>query len=134
MYLDQGVDHANWQTNDINEGNQEGFSTADGDAWTTVNEEENEVIEDDQNDQNDQNQDWANQYPTIDEIDQGADQNDVVLDSAAAASGENNIEEETVMNENTIDESKMKSVVHDETQIDDTGNKAVVNDEGTDLD
>ena len=116
------MDHANWQTNNINEDNQEGFTTADSDAWATVNEEENKVIE---NYHNDQDQDWANQYPTIDEIDQGADQNDVVLDSAAAASGENNIEEETVMNENTIDESKMKSVVHDETQIDDTGNKAV---------
>ena len=38
------------------------------------------------------------------------------------------------MSENTIDVSKMKTVVHDETQIDDTGNKAVGNDEGTDLD
>ena len=75
---DQGVDNNHWQTDEVNQNdlqNEEAIN-ANGDVWTTVNEdtERNEIVEgfEDQANNYDENQDWTNdQYANIDEIDQG---------------------------------------------------------------
>ena len=75
---DQGVDNNHWQTDEVNQNdlqNEEAIN-ANGDVWTTVNEdtERNEIVEgfEDQANNYEENQDWTNdQYATIDEIDQG---------------------------------------------------------------
>ena len=75
---DQDVDNNHWQTDEVNQNdlqNEEAIN-ANGDVWTTVNEdtERNEIVEgfEDQANNYDENKDWTNdQYANIDEIDQG---------------------------------------------------------------
>ena len=88
LITDQGIDEANLPADEFNQNNAAGEeATNPNDAWTTVNEDqgENEVIEDLGDKINaDENQDW-NQYPTIDEIDQGRNLDNVILEAATAS-------------------------------------------------
>jgi len=119
---DQGIDEANLPADEFNQNNAAGEeATNPNDAWTTVNEDqsENEVIEDLGDKINaDENQDW-NQYPTIDEIDQGRNLDNVILEAATAS--QINFVDEPILSESKINEdSNMNTLIQDETQIEDT--------------
>ena len=122
LITDQGIDEANIPADEVNQNNAAGEeATNPNDAWTTVNEDqgENEVIEDQGDKINaDENQDW-NQYPTIDEIDQGRNLDKAILEAATAS--QINFVDEPILSESKINEdSNMNTLIQDETQIEDT--------------
>ena len=122
LITDQGIDEANLPAEQVNQNNAAGEeATNPNDAWTTVNEDqvENEVIEDQGDKINaDENQDW-NQYPTIDEIDQGRNLDNAILEAATAS--QINFVDEPILSESKINEdSNMNTLIQDETQIEDT--------------